>query len=248
MMNICKVDSCIAFLGNIPGVDWKAVASRLKPGSHVAALCPVLDQHRITQGIEDAGFEIRDCIMFIGNPKLMVTLARVPLETSVAQNVLRYGTGALNIDGCRVGTETRYNTPASPTSASRKSRVVAGYRNDAGTGPGSSGSIVTGRWPANVIVQDDENIKAAFPKTNKQAICRSGDKSGWQTDYVGGKVSKAVSRKLYLDDENGGSASRFFYSVQGDDRVEGLIDYLVRLINPPGGKVLFLGLDSKDEW
>jgi site-specific DNA-methyltransferase (adenine-specific) len=190
MMNISKVDSCIAFLGNIPGVDWKAVASRLKPGSHVAALCPILKHHRITQGIEDAGFEIRDCIMFLGEPKLMVTLARLPIENSVAQNVLRYGTGAININSCRV--------PIDAKADASQLRTINRNVRDKGDGWGLSTKESTrpqvvkeeGRWPANVIIQDDESIKASFPKTNKQAICRSDDKSGWQTDYVGVKCQR----------------------------------------------------------
>ena len=86
-----------------------------------------------------------------------IIVARKPLDGTVAANVLEHGTGALNIDGCRVGTEDRVNTAASPTSASRKSRVVAGYRHDDGVGPGAPAKAVTGRWPANVVLTHAED-------------------------------------------------------------------------------------------
>jgi len=47
-MNICKVDSCIAFLNGRNSPNWSTVVNRLKSGSHIAAICPTLQQHRIT--------------------------------------------------------------------------------------------------------------------------------------------------------------------------------------------------------
>jgi DNA modification methylase len=138
-----------------------------------------------------------------------VIVARKPLIGTVAANVLEHGTGAINVDGCRVGTEQRINTPASPTSASRKSRVDAGYRNDAGFGPGSTGGEVTGRWPANLIHDGSEEATAPM-----------------------------------------GEAARYFYCAKASkaDRGEGnnhptvkptdLMAYLCRLVTPPGGLVL----------
>ena len=76
---------------------------------------------------------------------------------------------------------------------------------------------------------------ALFPKVNKQAKCKSDDKSGWQSEYVGGAVSKPVTRTLYLDDDNGGSAARFFYAAPS---INNLVTYLLRLITPPNGTVL----------
>lgn len=81
-----------------------------------------------------------------------IVWAMKPLGGTYAENALRHGVAGLNIEGSRIGTATRENGKASPTSASRKSRVLAGYRSDDGAGPGSPGSEVTGRWPANVIL------------------------------------------------------------------------------------------------
>ena len=70
-----------------------------------------------------------------------------------------------------------------------------------------------GRFPANLIHDNSEEVRECFPETNKQAKCKSDDKSGWQTEYVGGEIKAPVERKLYLDEQNGGNASRFFKSI-----------------------------------
>lgn len=71
-----------------------------------------------------------------------ICVARKPLIGTVAENVLAHGTGAINIDGCRVGNELRFNPPTT------KSKTVAmgSFENCNG-----AGSHVEGRWPANVI-------------------------------------------------------------------------------------------------
>jgi site-specific DNA-methyltransferase (adenine-specific) len=71
-----------------------------------------------------------------------ITMARKPFKGTVADNVQAYGTGAINIDGCRIGNEHRYNPPT------RKSSTVAlgSFENCT-----SDGSTVDGRWPANVL-------------------------------------------------------------------------------------------------
>jgi SAM-dependent methyltransferase len=109
---------------------WKEALRVLKPGGHLIAFSGSRTYHRMAVAIEDAGFEIRDQIMWLygsGFPKSMnigktlsdwqgwgtalkpahepMVLARKPLIGTVAANVLEYGTGGLNIDGTRVGTE-----------------------------------------------------------------------------------------------------------------------------------------------
>lgn len=61
----------------------------------------------------------------------------------------------------------------------------------------------------------------------------------------GGKVSRAVSRKLYLDEENGGSAARFFYSIPCEKSLIALVLYLTKLVTRDGGNVLTAGVDKE---
>lgn len=102
---------------------WAAEALRvLKPGGYLLAFGGTRTYHRLAVAIEDAGLEIRDCLSWqygSGFPKSLnlpgglgtalkpawepIVVTRKPLEGTVAANVLKHGTGALNIDGCRVG-------------------------------------------------------------------------------------------------------------------------------------------------
>ena len=112
----------------IPGKHfWEVIMQACKPGAHLLAFGGTRTFHRLTCAIEDAGWEIRDCIMWTygqGFPKSHnvgngfgtalkpawepIILARKPLDGTVAANVQQYGTGALNIDGCRVKTADKY--------------------------------------------------------------------------------------------------------------------------------------------
>ena len=144
--------------------------------------------------IEDAGFEIRDMIAWVygsGFPKSHnlkgewegfgtalkpalepITVARKPLQSTVADNVLEHGTGALNIDGCRVGTEAR------PVMVRTETVVSATSMSGQSTGATSSGELTTlGRWPANLIHDGSEEVTELFgdaqrffyvPKCNKK--------------------------------------------------------------------------------
>jgi site-specific DNA-methyltransferase (adenine-specific) len=120
----------LSFMGkawdyDVPGAEvWREVLRVLKPGGHLLAFAGTRTQHRMAVQIEDAGFEIRDMIAWVystGLPKSRnldgdwqgwgtalkpalepITVARKPLTGTVAANVLEHGTGAINVDGCRV--------------------------------------------------------------------------------------------------------------------------------------------------
>jgi len=114
----------IAFQAN----TWRKCYELLKPGGHLIAFSGSRTYHRMAVAIEDAGFEIRDqCIWLYGSgfPKSHnvgdgwgtalkpahepMVLARKPLsEKSVADNVMKHGTGAINIDGCRIEGEVKH--------------------------------------------------------------------------------------------------------------------------------------------
>ena len=86
-----------------------------------------------------------------------VTVARKPLAGTVAANVLRWGTGAINVDGCRVGTEAR------PVMVRTETVVSATSMSGQSTGATSSGELTTsGRWPANLIHDGSEEATAGL--------------------------------------------------------------------------------------
>ena len=120
---------------DVPSVNiWIECLRVLKPGGHLLAFAGTRTQHRMAVNIEDAGFEIRDMIAWCygtGFPKSQnigkklegwdgwgtalkpalepITVARKPFKGTVANNVLEHGTGAINIDGCRVESGVEYS-------------------------------------------------------------------------------------------------------------------------------------------
>jgi DNA modification methylase len=121
----------LSFMGKdwdygIPGIHFWVEALRVaKPGCHLLAFGGTRTFHRLACAIEDSGWEIRDCLGWIygsGFPKSHnlkgdheglgtalkpawepIIMARKPLDGTVAANVQKWGTGAINVYGCRVG-------------------------------------------------------------------------------------------------------------------------------------------------
>lgn len=186
-----------------------------------------------------------------------IVLARKPLsEKTVAANVLKWGTGAINIDGCRVGTEERTYDLKGGENLNKIAREGSNDNPDA-KGLGSYGvgakqvsvgkATVTGRFPANVITDGSDEVVAEFPESKGQ----QGDLKGHKTkrespNGVFGKMAPAVDHPARGDS---GSAARFFYQAKANkkDRADSkhptvkpikLLRYLIRLITPPGGIVM----------
>lgn len=231
-MNDEKVDSCIVIVKgtNSEQIDWDKLVGKLKPGSHIAAICPLLQQHRVTAAIEDCVIEIRDCVLFLGNPSLMVSLGRVPLEGTVAENVLRYGVGAINIDECRIS-----GKPWKAHSATGLGSVK--FFTEGDTHVIEKVPHDLGRWPPNVIVQDDKGIRAKFPFSKS---CNSPSSAKPESKYRPGQGNYQPQGRIYPGDS--GSAARFFHSVPCEDSLKELTLYLARLITPPGGKAMVYSL------
>jgi hypothetical protein len=239
-----KYDSCV-YLSSAEVVDWGKVYESLKPGAHTVAICPVLEHHRITQKVEDAGFEIRDSILFLGEPSFIATLARTPLEGTVAQNVLKHGVGALSIDKCRiVTTEDLSQIKAFGSMPENKTNGKGFYRpwmEDQQSILDKQNAAIErmksmGRWPANCILGGDFDNK--FPEAKLGGAQRGSiikSRGGGYGSEALGKVDKSLD---FVD--GGGSTSRYFYNITEDNKLQGLVAYLHKLITPPGGTTLFI--------
>lgn len=144
-----------------------------------------------------------------------VVVARKPLEGTVAANVLKYGTGAMNIDGCRVGDEERWNPPAENSGGNgayeRDERVFTPTNQP-------------GRWPANVIHDGSDDVVAGFPGTT------SGGSAA--RFFYCAKASKA-EREAGLSAAAGERANR-----HPTVKPVAVMEYLLRLVMPPGGIAL----------
>ena len=123
-----------------------------------------------------------------------VVLARKPLEGTVAANVVRHGTGALNIGGCRV--EGEKGVPASPRRAPQGS-AYGDLSKDPGTGSGWDKNV--GRWPANVIHDGSDEVLGAFPAQagagGRQAGLRSESKTPWSRAVSSTACPRVKSRR-----------------------------------------------------
>jgi DNA modification methylase len=208
---------------------WSEALRVLKPGGHLLAFGGTRTYHRMTCAIEDAGFEVRDCLQWLygtGFPKSLntgdgrgtalkpanepIVLARKPLIGTVAANVLAHGTGALNIDGCRIGTSKDV-----PASVSRSAQWF-GTNSESGQESGHDPNV--GRWPANVLLDEeaarllDEQAGERRKETPRTGSLLDGETKGDIDFKRGAKPSTPNDRG------DGGGASRFFYVAKASRR------------------------------
>lgn len=277
---------------------WQEVMRVLKPGGHLLAFSGSRTYHRMAVAIEDAGFEIRDQIMWIygsGFPKSHdvskgidkqagaerevvgqttkarstsgksalptvggetiyetwdetapataeakqwqgwgtalkpahepIVVARKPLIGTVAANVLTYGTGGLNIDGARVGSE----------GGTTGSEYIPNDSPIYGKGLGNTGEVVkldAGRWPANVIHDGSDEVVALFPDSKGGAFPAKRGQA-INTSFASSQETEGGFRAM----GDSGSAARFFYCAKASkrDRNEGLDGFELKQTIGGGG-------------
>ena len=147
-----------------------------------------------------------------------IVLARKPLsEKNVATNVLKWGTGGINIDECRVGNEIRINK-----GMSKKIGDAGTFRDDNWI-PKDVENVAQGRFPANFIHDGSEEVVSMFPITKSQGHWSKTKTTGFGEFGNGKSEYQGVGHK----DKLGGSAARFFYCAKTSkkDRNEGLEEF-----------------------
>jgi DNA modification methylase len=176
-----------------------------------------------------------------------IVVARKPLIGTVAENVLTHGTGALNIDGSRIGTERTVTAPR----GKREGTNLAG-----GSFGGASGGynysddfepkINNGRWPANVILDE----YSAEILDEQSGVSKSNLRPATGKPRLGRATSVAQSGGTILDSverghNDSGGASRFFYVAKASkrDRNEGLEELQTRV----NGKMMRKANNTSDE-
>ena len=175
-----------------------------------------------------------------------IILARKPLDGTVAENVLRHGTGGINVDGCRVGTDW------SKESSVRLGHTDKSCNSDGVTGWGGNKMHAEphpqGRWPANLIHDGSDEVVGLFPVTapSKAGVRRNRSGMGIH-DSEKGTFGKG---DVFGGFNDNGSAARFFYCAKASPSERGktnkhptvkplaLMRYLITLGLPPGGTVL----------
>ena len=286
----------LSFMGKdwdhgVPGVAfWKEALRITKPGGHMVAFGGSRTYHRLTCAIEDAGWEIRDCLGWLyssGFPKSMdiskaidkkfgaerevvgvkgrsgakrncmntdfkggeymetlpaseeakkwsgwgtclkpafepIVLARKPIEGTVADNVLKYGVGGINIDECRVPTDK----PVVIHSPAKETLYDSGHK-DMGTWTDDRG-----RFPANIIHDGSDEVVEVFPDgTGAQSSVRAGIKQNSMFSTNGRTL--AYKKR----EETSTNASRFFYCVKDDNKLSPDFEPIVLARKPLEGTV-----------
>jgi site-specific DNA-methyltransferase (adenine-specific) len=260
---------------------WELCLQLLKPGGHLLAFSGSRTYHRMAVAIEDAGFEIRDQIMWIygsGFPKSLnigkaidkklgkerevigkgkpmsslgvmhdddwqsdseynetkgnseyegwgtalkpahepVVMARKPFKGSVADNVLKHRTGAINIDESRISLSENDDSRLGGKGTWKTDKMAKDVY-EGGYDGTETGSSELGRFPANLIHDGSDAVKDIFPHT----------KSGKMKQHIEGGQYNVYGKMYPRDVEtygDEGSAARFFYSakVSASERNKGL--------------------------
>lgn len=243
-----------------PGREWAEECLRvLKPGGHLLAFGGARTYHRLTVAVEDAGFEIRDCLSWLyatGFPKSHnlkgdwegfgtalkpswepIIMARKPLEGTVAANVLGHGTGALNIDGCRVGAPE--DKRAAGTRSYKAGRLAGGLNGEGVLQQAPHDGL--GRWPANTVL--DEQAAAILDEqvedTSRFFYVAKASRKERNAGLEGFEERSAIK----MDGGSFRSASteataRVAANTHPTVKPINLMRWLVRMVTPPEGTVL----------
>lgn len=244
--------------------DWAKECYRvLKPGGHMLSFCAARMYHRMAVGLEDAGFQIRDQIMWIygsGFPKSQdvgknndmpewngwgtalkpahepIALARKPMTQTIAKNCREWGVGAINVDACRV----EYNG-THPRDLYGESYMNSGHGKSTNElqnmmGNERNGVYVNelGRFPSNVIGEIDEPYQKYFYCPK---VSRKERHLGHDTpEPMFGDVQGCYGpdgKRMAEGLDNRGGGNNH-PTVKPIE----LMKYLIKLVTPPNGRVL----------
>jgi DNA modification methylase len=234
--------------------DWATTILRvLKPGGYALIFGGTRTYHRLACAVEDAGFEIRDCILWLygsGFPKgkgcLKPAYEPILLCRKPGPRVLPLG-----VDECRVQCNVEEMRGRSGTAVETNKVLGEGIRNPNG---GIWEPVPAGRWPANVCHDGSGEVLEAFAAFGESSSKGHSHKNGTgRRKGLFGAASDSVFKGGTPEDS--GTAARFFYTAKASKRERGdgnthptvkplaLIRWLVRLVCPPGGVCLdpFLG-------
>ena len=258
----------LSFMGkkwdyDVPSVEiWAECLRVLKPGGHLLAFAGTRTQHRMAVRIEDAGFDIRDMIAWVygsGFPKSHnlkgdwqgwgtalkpalepITFARKPLIGTVAENVLAHGTGAINVDGCRVphDEDCRMMAPSQANIDNPSEK----YR-QAGRREAVLELKPKGRWPANLIHDGSDEVFGLLNDAARFFYCAKASAKD-RDEGVPGVPSVAGGMSGRRDGSMGSITMR--KNTHPTVKPTDLMRYLCRLVTPPGGTVFdpFMGSGS----
>jgi site-specific DNA-methyltransferase (adenine-specific) len=216
----------LSFMGKgwdkaVPGPEyWKECLRITKPGGYLLAMGGTRTYHRLTCAIEDAGYEIRDCLMWIygsGFPKSHnnfgiegygtalkpayepIIMAMKSPEGTFAQNTKKWGQAGINIDGSRIPTSERLSI-----GSGKRDLYEGGFKAYC-----SNAQNPLGRWPANVLLDEE----ASRILDEQSGVSKSNNTPRNNSPRRGCSMGREYERVSVGHDDFGG-ASRFFYCAK----------------------------------
>jgi hypothetical protein len=193
---------------------WEAVGDVLKPGGYLLAFGGTRTYHRLACAVEDAGFELRDCIMWVflsGFPKgkgcLKPAYEPIILARKSGPRVL-----PLQIDACRVPTAEADMEEMRGRSGRRTPNNVLGQ-----LGNGEAWEpTASGRWPANLIHDGSGEVLEAFAAfgEKKAGVAVNRNRAPGIPNQIYGQGRDHSGRDEGYGDT--GTAARFFKCCPAD--------------------------------
>lgn len=251
---------------------WRLIYEILLPGGMVFAFSGARTGHRQACAMETAGFIMHPMHGWLNgsgmpkahNPKLPgwegwrygaqtqkpalenVYLGQKPFsEKNGVLNLLKHGVGAFNVDGCRVPAEGRplrevadFRDDVEYTSNSLSGRVDGSLRSSKAVG-----TTDLGRWPANLLHDDSEAVRAIFPDSKSDTGSAARFFNSFPTteeDYLWAIDTGLIDDPEMTPAVYHGKATKADRAGSKHPTVKpiGLMEHFIRHITPPGGTVL----------
>ena len=252
---------------------WKLAYDLLKPGGHLLAFSASRNYHRMAVAIEDAGFEIRDQIMWIygsGFPKSLnlgdgwgtalkpahepIVMAKKRLEGTNKQNKDKYGTGGINIDECRIeGEVKRPDTNPDFRDVAKKAMAQGGQDKlnfNQITGAKRKTTVRKSRSGDGVWTNENSGMKAEGTE-----FADADPRGRFPANVMHDGLDTEWSRYFYCPKAS--KSERNNSAVKNNHptvKPQQLMQYLCRMVTPKGGTVLDMfmgsgstGMAAKDE-
>jgi len=243
---------------------WSECLRICKPGSMLAAFGGSRTHHHLMMALEQAGWEIRDVIMYLygqGFPKSHnkfgldgygtalkpayepIIICMKPLDGTYAQNVEKWDIGGINIDDSRIEGNKRKVGCINPGKRSEGSSEW----NKSSLGKQREVDLTKGRWPANIILDEEAGVLL----DHQSGILKSGHlRQNINTESKNNVYGKKKCANVNEFKSSTGGASRFFYCAKASSKERGnenhhptvkpisLMRYIIKLLAPPNNPVL----------
>ena len=216
----------LSFMGKkwdkkVPSVDyWKEMLRIAKPGSFLLAAGAPRSHHHLAMAIENAGWEITDCIMHLfgsGFPKGKSQL-KPAYEPWILARKRADKVQHLNIDDCRI--------------ESNEITGWGGYPSNGYSGGLDSKQLkrpIQGRWPANLILGDEE-VEAMLDEQNRFFYCAKASKSERNKGCEG--IPDIICGGLSGRSDGGLGKQTIGKNNHPTVKPQKLMEYLIKLVMP----------------